>query len=108
MTLTVSRPLNRLVGVLQRMSQGALDAEIAEARRGDEIGLVGRAVEGIKALVAQRARDQAEAKRVADEAAASERRRAMVRWPTASSRLSGRSSAWSRPRPPSLRPRPRP
>lgn len=78
MTLTVSRPLNRLVGVLQRMSQGELDAEIAEARRDDEIGLVGRAVEGIKALVAQRARDQVEARRVADEAAASERRRAMV------------------------------
>ncbi|WP_419830578.1 methyl-accepting chemotaxis protein [Methylobacterium sp.] len=77
MTLTVSRPLNRLVGVLQRMSQGALDTEIAEARRGDEIGLVGQAVEGIKALVAQRARDQAEVKRGADEAAESERRRAM-------------------------------
>ena len=77
MTITVSRPLNRLVGALQRMSQGAIDAETAEARRNDEIGLVGRAVEGIKALVAQRARDQAEARRLADEAAAAERKRGM-------------------------------
>ncbi|MCJ2143147.1 methyl-accepting chemotaxis protein [Methylobacterium sp. E-066] len=78
MTVTVSRPLNRLVGVLQRMSQGALDTDIAEARRNDEIGMVGRAVEGIKALVAQKAAEQAEAKRLADEAAAAERKHAMI------------------------------
>jgi len=78
MTITLSRPLNRLVGVLQRMSQGEIDAEIAEARRNDEIGLVGRAVEGIKARVAQQARDQVEAQHLADEAAAAERKRAMI------------------------------
>ncbi|CAA2158214.1 Methyl-accepting chemotaxis protein PctA [Methylobacterium brachiatum] len=78
MTITVARPLNRLVGALQRMSRGAIDAEIAEARRSDEIGMVGRAVEGIKALVAQKARDEAEARRLADEAAAAERKRAMI------------------------------
>ncbi|MCJ2124727.1 methyl-accepting chemotaxis protein [Methylobacterium sp. J-077] len=78
MTITVSRPLNRLVGVLQRMSQGEIDAEIAEARRDDEIGMVGRAVEGIKALVARKAAEQAEAKRLADEAAAAERKHAMI------------------------------
>ncbi|EIZ85084.1 methyl-accepting chemotaxis sensory transducer [Methylobacterium sp. GXF4] len=78
MTITVARPLNRLVGALQRMSRGAIDAEIAEARRSDEIGMVGRAVEGIKALVAQKARDEAEARRLADETAAAERKRAMI------------------------------
>ncbi len=34
----LSRPLGRLVAVLQRMAQGEIDAEIAEAARGDEIG----------------------------------------------------------------------
>ncbi|KNY21376.1 HAMP domain-containing protein [Methylobacterium sp. ARG-1] len=52
MTITVARPLNRLVGALQRMSRSAIDAEIADARRSDEIGLVGRAVEGIEARAA--------------------------------------------------------
>ncbi|MCJ2057058.1 methyl-accepting chemotaxis protein [Methylobacterium sp. J-048] len=78
MTITVSRPLNRLVGALQRMSRGAIDAEIAEARRSDEIGMVGRAVESIKALVARKARDEAEARRLADAAAAAERKRTMI------------------------------
>ncbi|SFL61625.1 methyl-accepting chemotaxis protein [Methylobacterium pseudosasicola] len=78
MTLTVSRPLNRLVGVLQRMSQGALDTDIAEARRSDEIGMVGRAVDDIKALVARKARDEAEERRLADEAGAAERKRTMI------------------------------
>ncbi|SFJ47848.1 methyl-accepting chemotaxis protein [Methylobacterium brachiatum] len=78
MASTVARPLNRLVGALQRMSRGAIDAEIAEARRSDEIGMVGRAVEGIKALVAQKARDEAEARRLADETAAAERKHAMI------------------------------
>ena len=74
----VTRPMSRLVAVLQRMAQGAIDADIAEARRGDEIGAVGRAVEGIKAMVAQKAAEQAEMKRIADAAAAAERRRTMI------------------------------
>ncbi|AWN37045.1 methyl-accepting chemotaxis protein [Methylobacterium radiodurans] len=76
--LGISRPLARLVSVLERMARGEAEAEIAEARRGDEIGAVGRAVEGIKAMVAQKAAEQAEIKRIADEAAATERRRTMV------------------------------
>ncbi|MGU3468142.1 MCP four helix bundle domain-containing protein, partial [Methylobacterium sp. C33D] len=43
----VARPLGSLVGVLQRMARGEVDAEIREAARGDEIGAVGQAVEGI-------------------------------------------------------------
>ncbi|HEV2544330.1 MAG TPA: methyl-accepting chemotaxis protein [Methylobacterium sp.] len=74
----VARPINRLVRVLQRMADGEIEAEITEARRGDEIGAVARAVEGIKALVARKAAEQAELKRVADEAAAIERRRTMI------------------------------
>ncbi|MCJ2057795.1 methyl-accepting chemotaxis protein [Methylobacterium sp. J-048] len=74
----VTRPIHRLTAVLRRMADGEIDAEIPEARRGDEIGLIGRAVEGIKALVAQKAAEQAEIRRLADEAAAEARRRAML------------------------------
>ena len=78
MSTTVARPLNRLVTELERMSQGEIDAEIVESRRWDEIGMVGRAVEGIRVLVAQKAAEQAEAKQSADEVAAADRRRAMI------------------------------
>ncbi|GJE73908.1 methyl-accepting chemotaxis protein [Methylorubrum suomiense] len=74
----ISRPLDSLVGVLQRMAKGEIDAEIKEAARGDEVGAVARAVDGIKAMVAQKAAEQAEIQRVADEAAAVERKRTMV------------------------------
>ncbi|MCJ2032604.1 methyl-accepting chemotaxis protein [Methylobacterium sp. J-043] len=78
MIVGVVRPIGRLVRVLQRMAGGEIETEIAEARRGDEIGAVARAVEAIKALVARKAAEQAELKRVADEAAAIERRRTMI------------------------------
>ena len=74
----VTRPLGSLVGVLQRMARGEIDAEIKEAARGDEIGAVARAVEGIKAMVARKAAEEAEVRRRADEAAAAERKRTMV------------------------------
>ncbi|MGF3027877.1 methyl-accepting chemotaxis protein [Methylobacterium aquaticum] len=74
----VTRPIGRLVTVLERMARGDIEAEIPEARRGDEIGAIGRAVEGIKAMVAQKAAEQAEIKRIADTAAAEERRRTMM------------------------------
>ena len=74
----ITRPLGRLVSVLQRMAQGEIDAQIAEAQRGDEIGAVGRAVEGIKEMVARKALEEAEMKHLADEAAAQERKRTMV------------------------------
>ncbi|SDN08198.1 Methyl-accepting chemotaxis protein [Methylobacterium phyllostachyos] len=74
----VTRPIRRLAAKLQRMADGAIDAEITEARRGDEIGLIGRAVEGIKALVARNAAEQAQSQRRAEEAATEARRRAML------------------------------
>jgi methyl-accepting chemotaxis protein len=74
----ITRPLGRLVSVLQRMARGEIDAEIREAARGDEIGAVGKAVEGIKAMVARKAAEEAEVKRLADEAAAAERKRTMI------------------------------
>ncbi|MET3414973.1 HAMP domain-containing methyl-accepting chemotaxis protein [Methylobacterium sp. 1030] len=74
----VLRPLGSLVAVLRGMAQGEIDAAIPEATRRDEIGEVGRAVEGIKAMVARKAAEEAEMKRIADEAAALERKRTMV------------------------------
>ncbi|WP_244507655.1 methyl-accepting chemotaxis protein [Methylobacterium phyllostachyos] len=71
----VARPLQRLVAVLQRMAKGDVDATIPEARRGDEIGIVGRAVEEIKAMVARNAAAEAELRRQAEAAASVERRR---------------------------------
>ncbi|ARO54467.1 methyl-accepting chemotaxis protein [Methylorubrum zatmanii] len=76
--LSITRPLGSLVGVLQRMARGEIEAEIKEAARGDEIGAVGRAVEGIKAMVARKAAEEAEVRRRADEAAAAERKRTLV------------------------------
>ena len=74
----LARPLAGLVSVLQRMAEGEIDAGIREAARRDEIGQVGKAVEGIKAMVVRKAAEEAELKRVADEAAAAERRRTMM------------------------------
>ncbi len=74
----ITRPLGRLVSVLQRMAKGEIDAEIAEAQRGDEIGAVGKAVEGIKEMVTRKALEEAEMKHRAEEAAAFERKRTMV------------------------------
>lgn len=76
--VTLTRPLENLVSVLQRMAKGEVDAEIAEVQRGDEIGAVGRAVEGIKAMVAKKAAEQAEIQRFAEETASVERRRTMI------------------------------
>ncbi len=74
----ITRPLGNLVSVLRSMAKGEIDAKIAEANRGDEIGAVGKAVEGIKEMVARKALEEAEMKRLADEAAARERKRTMI------------------------------
>ena len=71
----VTRPLHRLVLGLQRMTEGDVEAAIPEARRGDEIGIVGRAVEAIKVMVARNAAAEAELRRQAEAAASVERRR---------------------------------
>ncbi|MCJ2048899.1 methyl-accepting chemotaxis protein [Methylobacterium sp. J-070] len=74
----VTRPLKRLVAALQRMAKGDAEATIAEARRGDEIGMVGRAVEEIKAMVARNATAEAERTRQAEALAAAARKGAMM------------------------------
>ncbi len=63
--LNIQRPLTRLVAVLERMAAGEIDATIAEARRGDEIGALGRAVESIKTMVARKAAEDLERRQIA-------------------------------------------
>ncbi|SDA33385.1 Methyl-accepting chemotaxis protein [Methylobacterium sp. UNC378MF] len=74
----VTRPLHRLVAVLQRMARGDIEATIVEAQRGDEIGMVGRAVEAIRSMVARNAAAEAERRQRADAEAAAMRRDAMM------------------------------
>jgi methyl-accepting chemotaxis protein len=74
----ITRPLARLVAVLRRMAEGEIEANIPEARRGDEIGQVGRAVERIRDMVARKAAEDAERRQIADTAAAEARRRTMI------------------------------
>nr|WP_279292509.1 methyl-accepting chemotaxis protein [Methylobacterium goesingense] len=74
----ITRPLGRLVSILNRMARGEIDAEIPEARRGDEIGAVGKAVDGIKAMVARKSAEEAQIRRLADEAAIAARRATMI------------------------------
>ena len=74
----ITKPIGNLVRVLQRMAQGEIDTRIVEAQRHDEIGAIGKAVEAIKAMVADKAADEAERKRIADAAAHEQRKRAMV------------------------------
>ncbi|MBM7852218.1 methyl-accepting chemotaxis protein [Methylopila capsulata] len=77
--LSITKPLGRLVDVLQRMARGDVGASIDEARRGDEIGAVGRAVEGIREMVATKAAEDAERQRIAADAAAQERKRTSMK-----------------------------
>ncbi|MGU3385556.1 methyl-accepting chemotaxis protein [Methylobacterium sp. D53M] len=74
----VTRPLHRLVAALRRMAQGDGAATIPEARRGDEIGAVGRAVEAIRSLIIRNAEAEAEGRRRADAAAAAARKEATM------------------------------
>lgn len=75
--LSIVRPLARLTETMNRLAGGELDVELAEARRSDEIGRIGKAVElfrqGLKADQAQ----QAQAREAEIVRAAAERRRTL-------------------------------
>jgi methyl-accepting chemotaxis protein len=73
----IARPLGALVALLQRMARGE-DVEMTGHERGDEIGDTARAVDGVKTMLAEKARAEAEAKITQDEIAARQRRAAML------------------------------
>jgi HAMP domain-containing protein len=104
----VTRPLNSLVGVLQSMAKGQVDAQIPEAVRGDEIGEVGRAVEGIRDMVARKAAEEAESSVAAMRRPRPSGGGRWSSWRTDSNARSAASSARCRRRPPSCRRPPAP
>jgi methyl-accepting chemotaxis protein len=73
----IARPLGALVALLQRMAKGE-DVEMTSHDRGDEIGDTARAVDGLKTMLAEKARVEAEAKIKQDEIAARQRRADML------------------------------
>ena len=74
----VTRPLGRLALALKTMSAGHIDTDIPEAKRTDEIGAIGKAVEGIKILVLRNATEQAETARLRDATAVADRSRTLL------------------------------
>jgi methyl-accepting chemotaxis protein len=71
----ISRPLRGLVTLLQRMAKGE-DIEISGTERKDEVGETARAVNEIKVMLAEKARQDAEAKSEQDRKANAERQKA--------------------------------
>ncbi len=72
----ISRPLRGLVTLLQRMAKGE-EIEITGTERKDEVGETARAVNDIKVMLAEKARQEAEAKVAQDKLTAAERDAAM-------------------------------
>jgi methyl-accepting chemotaxis protein len=72
----IAKPMRSLVGLLQRMAKGE-DIEIAGTERKDEVGETARAVNEIKVMIAEKARQEAEAKAAQDKLTAAERDAAM-------------------------------
>jgi methyl-accepting chemotaxis protein len=75
--LSIVRPLARLTETMNRLAAGELDVELAEAKRTDEIGRIGKAVELFRqGLLADQAR-QARAREAQAAQSAADRRQAL-------------------------------
>jgi methyl-accepting chemotaxis protein len=72
----IARPIRTLVACLQRLTKGD-DIEVVGVDRKDEIGETAKAVVEIKVMIADKARQEAEAAVIADQRAASERKAGM-------------------------------
>jgi methyl-accepting chemotaxis protein len=68
----IAKPMGNLVGLLQRMAKGE-DVEITGTERRDEVGQTARAVTEIKVMLAEKARQEAEAKAEQDRKLAADR-----------------------------------
>ncbi|WP_337180992.1 methyl-accepting chemotaxis protein [Shinella sp.] len=73
---SVTLPIARLQAMLVRMAGGEMDADLALARRRDEIGNLAKAVEEVRTAILANADRQAEADRVANEGIQREMERA--------------------------------
>jgi methyl-accepting chemotaxis protein len=74
----IAKPMRALVGLLQRMAKGET-IEITGTERKDEVGETARAVNEIKVMLADKARQEAEAKAELDRQTAADREAAMQR-----------------------------
>jgi len=74
----IARPMGALVALLQRMAQGET-VEMTALGRGDEIGETARAVDGVKQMLAEKARAEAEAQVRQDQIAAQQRKAEMIK-----------------------------
>jgi methyl-accepting chemotaxis protein len=72
----IAKPMRGLVGLLQRMAKGD-DIEITGTERKDEIGETARAVNEIKVMLTEKARQETEAKTARDRIAAEQRKKDM-------------------------------
>ncbi|MGP9812814.1 methyl-accepting chemotaxis protein [Rhodopseudomonas sp. NSM] len=74
----IARPIGRLVGDLQAMARGET-VEVSGTERGDEIGQTANAVEGIKLMLDDKAKQDAAAKADQDRKLAAQRKQDMAR-----------------------------
>ncbi|WP_346657569.1 methyl-accepting chemotaxis protein [Bradyrhizobium sp. 149] len=74
----IARPLTSLVGLLNRMAKGE-DVEMTALGRRDEIGDTARAVESVKTMLAEKARQEALAKSEQDRLAGEQRKQEMYK-----------------------------
>ncbi|NEW93271.1 methyl-accepting chemotaxis protein [Rhodopseudomonas sp. BR0M22] len=72
--LRVLRPLAQLGGALRKLAQGQLDVALPGLDRKDEIGEMAQAIGALKVHAADKAREEAEARRRQDEILAEQRR----------------------------------
>jgi methyl-accepting chemotaxis protein len=74
----IARPLSALVLLLQRMARGE-NVEMTALGRRDEIGDTARGVEGVKQMLAEKTREEAEARIKQDQLAAQHRKADMIK-----------------------------
>ena len=74
----IARPLSALVLLLQRMARGE-NVEMTALGRRDEIGDTARSVEGVKQMLAEKTREEAEARITQDQLAAQHRKADMIK-----------------------------
>ena len=76
----ISNPLTALASSMRDLAQGNFDVEFEGRDRKDEIGAISRAVEEFKIRAAEKARKEAEERRIQDEKLVLERRNTMLRF----------------------------
>lgn len=78
LSLAISRPIRRLTGIMGRLAEGDTEVEIADSRRGDEIGAMSRTVEVFRDNARERSRIEREQAQEQEAAAARQHRIEML------------------------------